>query len=325
MNIMHNDDAFVTMLLLSRITPGREELVRPLTIGEYYALSHRMRESGMGGIGSILNLDLSGFMLNLDMTETEAYRLCVLLSRVLPMTMSLERFGINGIDIVTCCDRAYPKRFTERLGIKAPPMFYMSGTPAIFRSGAIAILGAQNARGHAQQVVSDLTTLAVRSGYTIITDGTNGIGYIAQEEADARGGRILELAAEALLSRVAQPGILSMIELGSGSVMSLEHPEAPYTASHALRRNKCLYALSRAVFIIGAEHKKGATWDGACEAMGKKYCDFIYVWDSELYTGNRALIERGATPFSQVSPDSFEKMINAWNRFAAKQLSFFDA
>ena len=324
MNMMHNDDAFATMLLMSQITPSREELVRPLSVSEWHALNQRLHDAGMRGMGALLNLDMSGFTLRLDIAESEAYRLCVLLSRVLPLTMSLERFALNGIRVITYSERSYPARLRDRLGVQAPPMLYLSGTPALFRQDAIAILGAHNARGDAERIVRKLSALAIDAGYAVITDGTTGVARIAEDEAVFSNGRVLEIAAEALLSRVEQPDMLSMIELGTGSVMSLEHPEAPYTASHALRRNKCLYAFAQAVFVVSAEHKKGATFDGACEAMNKKYCDFVYVWDTDLYPGNRPLIERGATPISVVTPETFDPMVRAWHRATAKQLSFFD-
>ena len=43
----HNDDSFATMLLMSQITPQREELVRPLSTGEWHALHAQVRGQGM--------------------------------------------------------------------------------------------------------------------------------------------------------------------------------------------------------------------------------------------------------------------------------------
>ncbi|MEA4897174.1 DNA-processing protein DprA [Bacillota bacterium Meth-B3] len=324
MTINHNDDAFATMLLMSQITPSREELVRPLSAAEWHALNSRAREAGLPGLGALLGLDMSGFMMKMDLTEQEAYRLCVLLGRTLPLSMSLERFAMNGIEVATYFERAYPQRLRERLGTAAPPMIYLAGRSELFLQDAIAIVGALPARGEAEEAVRQLVQLAVAQGYVVVTDGSVGLSRIAEDEAIRAGGRTVEVAADALTTRVAERDMLLMIEMRQGAALSLVHPDAPYTMSHAQRRNKCVYALSQAAFVFAVEEKKGAAWDGACEALTRRWCDALYAWDTDLYSGNRALIARGATAISKITPAAFDQMALTWRSQAARQLSMFD-
>lgn len=312
------------MLLMSQITPRREELVRPLTTGEWHAMREKVRESGLGTMGALLKLDMSGFMMKLGLGEQEAYRMCVLLSRTLPLSMSLEAFYASGIEIVTYEERAYPARLRERLGTKAPPMIYLSGRGELFMQDALAVVGALPARGDAEEKVRFFARMAAEAGYVIVTDGAAGLSRIAEDEARRAGGRVIEVVADALATRIAQRDMLFMLEMNQGAAMSIVHPEAPGTMSHALHRNKLVYALCQAAFVFAAEEKKGAAWDGACEAISRRYTDAIYAWDTDLYGGNRALIARGATGVREVTEASFSQMALAWRSQAARQLSMFD-
>ena len=324
MTIKHNDDAFATMLLMSQITPDREELVRPLSTAEWHNLRARVREVGMPGMGALIGLDMSGFIMQLDTTEQEAYRLCVLLSRMLPLSMAMERCAMNGIDVVTHDERAYPARLRDRLGVKAPAMVYLSGRSELFKQDAIAILGAMPAREGAETEVRALAARAVQAGYVVVTDGTPGLSRIAGDEAERAGGRVIEVVADALTQHVMQKDMLKMIAMRTGAAFAVVHPDAPYTRTHAIARNKCVYGLCQAAFVFSVEEKKGATWDGACEALSRKYCDAIYAWDADVYPDNRALIARGATPFRTITDASFDQFARTWRSQAALQLSLFD-
>lgn len=324
MSITHNDEAFATMLLMSQITPSREELVRPLTNGEWHALKKKVREAGLGGLGALIDMDMSGFMISLDMTEQEAYRMSVLLSRVLPLTVSMEQFAMRGIDVLTYDERPYPARLRERLALRAPAMVYLSGRSELFLQDAVAILGSMPAREGVEAEVRALTAMAVEAGYIIVTDGTVGLGRIAEDEALRQGGRVLEVLGGGQVTRVEEPDMAGMLSSRRGAALSLVHPFAPYTASHATSRNKCIYALCQAAFIFAAEEKKGATWDGACEAIARRWCDAVYAYDTGAYAGNRPLIARGASPFSAVTPGLFAQMTRTWRSQAARQMSLFD-
>jgi predicted Rossmann fold nucleotide-binding protein DprA/Smf involved in DNA uptake len=83
---------------------------------------------------------MSGLMLRYGMREADAYRVCMLLSRNLPLSFLLERLNASGVDLVTLYDAAYPARIRGALGEKAPPTLFLRGRPEIFRQNAIAIL-----------------------------------------------------------------------------------------------------------------------------------------------------------------------------------------
>lgn len=318
----HNDDSFATMLLMSQITPQREELVRPLSTGEWHALHAQVRGQGMA-MGELMGMDMSGMMMRLGLSEGEAYRLCVLLGRVLPLSMCLERFAQQGIQVITWGQALYPVRLRQRLGDKAPPMVYVAGRPELFRQDAVAILGGKGGQGQEERVRA-LARMAVEKGYTIITDGAPGLSRAAQDEARRQGGRTLEVVSGGLAGRVEEADMAACLGDRSGAALALIHPDAPHTVSHALERNKCLYALAHAAFVFGVDQGRSAAYQGVCQALQRRWVDFLYAWDDPASPDSQVLLAKGATPMGEITPQAFDRMDRAWQGATARQMSLFD-
>lgn len=320
--MIHNDDAFTTMLLTVPISPDKEELARPLSPVEFARLDELAVKTRPGSLGALIDIDMSGLMLRYGMREADAYRVCLLLARNLPLSFLLERLGAAGIELVTVYDAAYPARIRSALGEKTPPTLFLRGRPEIFRQNAIAILGSVPPKGEAEAHVRSLVRQATKEDYVILTDGMTGLGRIAEDEAYLCGGRVISFLAGALMERISQPMLSKLIEDRRGAAVSPLHPEALPTRHHGLARSKCLFAQASAAFVFGAELKRGDTWQGTAEALRERTCRYIYAWEPSPYAGNRALIERGALPFP--GEVNFAQLSEVWRGAEAEQLSFFD-
>jgi len=320
--MIHNDDAFTTMLLTVPITADREELARPLAPAEFARLDELAAKTRPGSLGALIDIDMSGLMLRYGMREEDAYRVCLLLSRNLPLSYLMERLAAEGVELVTLYDSAYPARIAAALSDKAPPTLFLRGRPELFRQSAVAILGAVPPRGDVERHVRALVRQASEEDYVILTDGMTGLGRIAEDEAFACGGRVISFLSGSLLERIRQPMLSSLIECRRGAAVSPLHPEALPTLSHGLARGKCLYAQASAAFVFGCDFNKGDTWACALEALREGACPYVYAWDAPVYPGNRALIGRGAQPFP--GPVNFSQMAAVWRGAQAQQLSLFD-
>ena len=89
MPIMHRDDSFATMLLTCALSPDREELVHPLCATDFHELRLLVARAG-APLGQLIGMDMSGVMRLLEVDEMTAYRLCILLGRILPLSYMLE-------------------------------------------------------------------------------------------------------------------------------------------------------------------------------------------------------------------------------------------
>ena len=323
--VQHNDDSFATMLLMMQINPQREELVLPLSAVEWHQLHQKIiANKKFMNMGSLLRTDMSELTYELNCTEDEAYRICILLGRTLPLSIVFEQMLDSEIEIITYEQRVYPERLRDRLFDKAPPLLFMKGRPELFKQSAIAILGAQTPTPEMESHIRLLTRQAIAEGYTIVTDGRNGAGTVAADEAVSHGGHAMMIMAGGLREHSKRPDIEALIEDRRIALVSQFHPDAPYTPTHARQRNKSIYALCEAAFVFSCDEDKGTTWAGAMEALRSRYCKFIYVPDTDDCTGNRPLIKRGALKMPDPERNDVKALSKFWLSAAAEQTSLFD-
>ena len=68
----HTENAYAAMLLTMALSPDREEYARPLSTPEFRRVEALARSSGFGSIGALLDVDISGLVMLLGLTEEEA-------------------------------------------------------------------------------------------------------------------------------------------------------------------------------------------------------------------------------------------------------------
>ena len=85
----HTENAYAAMLLTMALSPDREEYARPLSTPEFRHVEALARSSGFGSIGGLLDVDISGLVMLLGLTEEEAYRVYTLLHRDVQLTYAL--------------------------------------------------------------------------------------------------------------------------------------------------------------------------------------------------------------------------------------------
>lgn len=317
--MQHNDDAFTAMLLTLPLTADREELVRPLTSAEFLALQKRVEASPLRNIGALIGMDISAIMEQLLMPEQEAYRICMLLSRTMPLSYAMERYYEKNIDILTLMDEEYPARLSERLDADAPIAMYVSGNLELLHKPLIGIFGISGVK--MEKCVQDALRTLVRSiseeGFGILTGGEPGACRVAETEAFACGCDVVSVLAGDFMKKKEDEIYENAVRGGKMLMMSLVHPDAPYTNVHAAARNRVAYAMSLAAFIVTTDAKRGES-----DALRRKLCDWLYAFDTPAPLGNRIVIQRGAIPVRDIAQMDFSKYAQNWRMACAEQLTF---
>ncbi len=315
----HTDDAYAAMLLTMALSPNKEEYARPLGVAEFRRFEAAVRASGRGSIGALLDTDISGLMLYLGLTEEEAYRAYTLLHRGVQLSYAMDGFAAQGIEVVTQYDAQYPERARRRLGDAAPPCFYCCGDSGLLGRPAVAIMGVGGVRttDEARRTVATLARGAARLGYAVITGGEPGVSRMAAGVIAEEGGTLVDVLGGGMREHIGSDDIACLVAGGRAAVVSLEHPDALFTVNHALARNRLLFALADAAFVFNTDGRRGEA-----EALQNRACDWIYAWEG--YPGNRALIARGATPFSALDDDKLATMSRHWASSGGEQISLFD-
>lgn len=315
----YTDDGYAAMLLTMALSPDREEYARPLSTQEYRTLEAAVRRSRYGCPGKLLDADVSGLMMYLELPEAEALRVYTLLHRSVQLTYALEGLAREGVEAVTCCDGDYPGRLHQKLGEQAPVFFYRCGDPAVLNKPAIAIVGIGGVRTDdaVRAAVEQLVTGATRRGYAIVTGGEPGVSRVAASVADACGGAMIDVVGGDMRQHIHIDGVAERIATGRGAVLSLVHPEAMFTVVHAAARNKLLFALADAAFIFNTDGRRGELG-----ILQNRYCRNVYAWEG--FAENRPLFAHGATPFGAGGAMDFDGMVDRWRADNVQQLSMFD-
>ena len=315
----HNDDGYAAMLLTMALSPDREEYARPYSAQELTALENAVRNTAYRRIGKLLNLDISGLMIYLDMSEEAAYRAYTLLHRTVQLSYALEGFARQGIEVITGYDGSYPARLKRKLSQLAPPFFYCCGSDALLSKPAVAILGIGGVKTGAdvREAVAYVVENAVSRGYTIITGGEMGVSRMAATLAVEKGGCFLDVLGGGLRAHIDSDGVAEWIALERAAVIATEHPDAMFTLSHGVARNRIVFSLADAAFVFNTDGRRGEA-----EALQNRYCDWIYAWEG--CPQNQPLFARGAIPMGDLKALDFDRLCRHWNSSAAEQINMFD-
>ena len=315
----HTDDAYAAMLLTMALSPNKEEYARPLNAQEFRRVEAAARASRYHGVGGLLDVDISGLMIYLGIPEEEAYRVFTLLHRSVQLSYALEGYATEGIDVLTRYDAEYPRRLAAKLKDAAPPFLYRCGTDAVLNHPAIAILGISGVRTtpEAREQVQTLVRGAARMGYAVLTGGELGVARLTAGLVAEGEGQLAEVLGGDMHAHLNDDAIARVVGEGRGIVLSMEHPDALFTVSHAIARNRLLFALADAAFIFNTDGRRGET-----DALMNRACDWIYAWED--YPGNQALLSRGARPFRVLTDEGLEAMSRHWSSSSARQLNIFD-
>lgn len=315
----HTDDAYAAMLLTMALSPNKEEYAKPLCVQDFRRFEAAARASRYRGIGALLDVDISGMMMYLSLSEEESYRAYTLMHRGVQLTYALDGYAAEGIDVVTQYDGDYPRRLEGKLRESAPPFLYRCGNTGILRQPAVAVMGISGVKTtpEARERVERLVRWAVETDYAVITGGDPGVSRLASGLTDQCGGRLVELLAGGMRERLADEAIARMVAQGRAAVLSPEHPDALFTAAHACTRNRLMFAMADAAFIFNTDGRRG---EG--DALQNRTCDWIYAWAG--YAGNGPLIARGAVPFDDLTAVDMDGMSRHWSSSRAQQLSVFD-
>ena len=315
-----SDDAFVTMLLSVALSPNREEYARPLSTQELARLEARVRESPLRRLGRLKEAgDISGLMVQLDISEEEAYRIYTLLNRGVQLSYALENCQREGIDLVTRCDADYPRRPIKRMGEAAPPVFYRMGNEALLHKPMLAIVGISGVKTspEVRDAIEFLVRGAARLGFAVLTGGERGVSRVALNAVEQCGGTLVEVLGGGMRERATEEDVAALLAEGQAALVSLEHPDALFTVTHAIARNKLLFSLADAAFVFNTDGKRGEL-----DAIRSRYCDWIYAWTG--CPANHNLIARGAIPVSDVPRLKLDELSRHWRGGEAEQLNFFD-
>ncbi len=304
---MFSDNAYVTILLCSHLL--KDEDAKPFSIVEWSNLATNIINSKIKEPAGLMLLSKQEIQNNLFISEEKAERIATLLSKGAKLAFALEELSRKGIGLITKSDKEYPKKLKALLKKNAPPLFYYCGDISLINSNGIAVVGSRNIDQKGVRFAYDLAKKAVGENFAIFSGGAKGIDTTSEQSAIENGGKVVSILADSLSQRIKRKEIREKIVNKQLLLISANNPDAPFSAGGAMNRNKYIYCLSNAAFVVASDLNKGGTWAGATENIKNNWVK-TFIWNNKLYDGNVKLIEKGGIPIVDFSEKSLSNIIN---------------
>lgn len=236
-------------------------------------------------------------------------RIKALLDRGVAMSLALEKWQRAGIWIVSRMDTSYPKILKRRLAHNAPAFFYGVGNKKLLKQGGIAIVGSRGISEIEESYTSKIARQAAREKVNVISGGARGVDETAMISALEASGTAVGVMADSLLKASTSSKWRSYLAREKLVLISSYYPEAGFNIGNAMARNKYIYCMSNFALTVRADEGKGGTWTGAKENL-KEHWVPLFVRGNSNASGNKALLEMGATPLS--APPDHSKIADTW-------------
>lgn len=285
----HNDDSLALMLLCLPMSAEGEPAVKPFTPAETEWLAGRLEAASLS-FGSLAGKDVSGVMQLLGVRDEIAYRICILMDRDMLLSRLLEHCLETNTEILTPCDDGYPRRVTARLGRYGSPLLFVKGDTDMLSLSYLAILGIPGVKTPPaiESTIKRLVPISAANGLAIMTGGELGTGRIVRDEVLSGEGLLACVLTGGMEAFAAENANKRALENGNLLLISQPHPLSAPNAIDAAERNRLIYALSSVTAVTATDGKRGEA-----EAVRRRLCDNLYVYESASLPANAALAGRG--------------------------------
>ena len=91
------------------------------------------------------------------------------------------------------------------------------------------------------------------------------------------GGRVVGVMADSLERAALARDNREALMDGRLALVSPYDPAAGFNVGHAMQRNKLVYALADAAFVVNSDFEKGGTWAGAIEQLERLHFVPLFV------------------------------------------------
>ena len=288
-----SDDAVATLALVSWLSVGD---VQPLKASENWKLTAILE----AGPSSLLGQRAADLAVELGISNSLAHRVAALVDRATALAFEIERLHHSGIQTLTPFDQHYPKRWTQRLGPKAPPLLYAAGPVELLNIAGFGVVGSRNVSPRGAEVAAEAAKCASRHGIPLVSGGARGVDQLAMNSAFNSGGAVVGLLADSLTRKLGKSNVRAAIHSDQALMCTPYNPDAGFSAGNAMGRNKLIYAQSTLTLVVASDEGTGGIWSGATEALDHKF-GRVAVWRGlGEGPGNEALERRGAVPVSDL-------------------------
>ena len=237
-------------------------------------------------------------------------RLESLISRGASLSIAMEKWLRAGLWVLTRTDPDYPDILKDRLGLDSPALLFGSGNRSLLKGGGLAVVGSRKISEDDLNFSKILGQYTAKDGHSIVSGGAKGVDETAMLGALEVEGTVIGVLAESLLRASLSAKYREHLVANNLVLVSPFYPEAGFNVGNAMQRNKYIYCLSNAAFVVQSG-TSGGTWSGALENLKK---NFVPLWVRKIKTpssGNEQIVQKGGNWESSNPEDiNFQKLFD---------------
>lgn len=309
------DTSLAALLLTNRIV---DVGAKPLSAGEFWELQRKIPD-----LDVLMGASADG--LRDQVGPEEAERIAGLLDAGTAFAFERERLQEEGVQLVSALDDQFPGRLKSMLGDACPAFLLVAGPIEFLALPMVGVVGSRDASPAAMEVAGEVARAAASRGRAVVSGLARGIDQAAMMAALDAGASVVGVPSEGVRVAARNAEVRSRVHAGELCIASPYGPGVRFTAGTAMGRNKVVYALADMTLVVCTDHGKGGTWEGAREAMRRRF-GRVAVWTGDGEgPGNAALVKQGATAVGSVD-ELFEVGEQPMPEIAtaAAQASLFD-
>lgn len=283
--------AQATLLLTSHFSNASGAAAEPLSTSEWGRFALWLKEHSLTP-ADLLTPDPRPLLAGWHDARLTEDRILQLLGRGHSLALAMEKWHRAGLWVVTRSDAAYPWRLKQRLKTGSPPALFGAGDMGLLNAGGLAVVGSRNASEVDLSYATQLGGKAACSGISVVSGGARGVDEAAMLGAMHDGGTVVGVLAGTLLRAATSVKWRKGLMDGKLALVSPFHPEAAFSAGHAMARNKYIYCLADSALVVHSG-PKGGTWSGADENLRKQWVALWVKPASDSAAANADLVARG--------------------------------
>lgn len=300
-----NDNQLVTLLLTTSLGIS-DKSVKPLSLGKWNKLVNKIITSDLREPANLLNLEANEIKDKLSLSQEETDQIYNLLKKGAYLAIQLEELNRRGIYTLCRGDKEYPTLIKKKLKEYAPAVIFYSGNLELLNETGIGMVGSRKIDTDILDNTKFICEKAVSEGLIIVSGGAKGVDSSSETAAFDCGGKYISFICDSLITRIKKKEIRDRISTGRALYMTIDGPNYPFSPARAMNRNKYIYSLSKATFIMNSDYNHGGTWAGAIENL-KKNLSMPFVINNNS-RGNEELIKLGCNSIELTSNLSVQKL-----------------
>jgi DNA processing protein len=294
--VLTEDSQAVLLLCSTLALPRSEGAPKPLSRTEWNDLARAIRASRFERPGALLGASQADVSRELALPPILSQRIQLLLERGAQLAIERERLASRGIWTLTRADERYPSKLKERLRALAPPVLFGAGPVDAITRDSLAVVGSRDVDEAGAAFAQALGERCAESQLSVVSGAARGVDRIAMDAAVELGGTAVAILADSLEDSLKRRDTRDKVLSGRLTLLTPSHPSAKFTVASAMGRNKLIYALASWAVVVSSAFETGGTWAGAAENLSAGWVPLFVRADEGAPDGNRALIQKGATP-----------------------------